>query len=363
MIRIAILSFWHVHAWDYTHRALDNPATEVVAVWDEEAERGRKQASTLGVPFYENLDALLAEPTIDAVIVDSPTNTHRDVMVAAARAGKHIFTEKVLALTLKECNEILAAVEQAGVKLTVSLPRLYENYTIAIKDILDRNLLGETTLVRTRLSHNGAIRTKDNPDGWLPAHFFNLEQCGGGALIDLGCHPMYLARLFLGLPESVSAYYGYMTGREVEDNAVAVLQYPQGALGIVEAGFVNHFSPLTIEIHGTEGSLFYGTPCVADRLSEARHGSGVGDLNSKTEHRLLIRSTALGEEGSRQWNDRTNRIPPDKPMAFQQWVTHIQEGTTADENIQMALELTMLMEAANLSVQKKTAVKLTELSI
>ncbi|SRR5579883_2381818 len=340
MIRIAILSFWHVHAWDYTHRALDNPATEVVAVWDEEAERGRKQASTLGVPFYENLDALLAEPTIDAVIVDSPTNTHRDVMVAAARAGKHIFTEKVLALTLKECNEILAAVEQAGVKLTVSLPRLYENYTIAIKDILDRNLLGETTLVRTRLSHNGAIRTKDNPDGWLPAHFFNLEQCGGGALIDLGCHPMYLARLFLGLPESVSATFGYITGREVEDNAVVTLNYANGAIGVVEAGFVNRFSPFTIEAHGTEGSLLFGTP----------------------EEKLLLRSTLLGSKSAEEWHV-THDMLDHLPSAFQQWVTHIQQGSTATDNIQAAVDLTRLMEAANISAREQRPVRLDSLAL
>ena len=341
MIRVAMVSFWHVHAHDYMRQALENPATEIVAAWDENPERGRIEAAALGVRFYENLDELLVQPDIDAVIVDTPTTMHRDVMVAAALAGKHIFTEKVVATTLHECNEILAAVEKSGVKLAVSLPRLYQGYTLAIQQIVERKLLGELTLVRTRLSHNGALRTPDSPNGWLPAHFYSLELCGGGALIDLGCHPMYLARLFLGLPESVSAYYGYVTGREVEDNAVAVLQYPQGALSIVEAGFVNRFSPFTIEIHGTEGSLFYGTP----------------------ESRLLIRSTVLGEEGSREWNDRTNSIPADKPMAFQQWVTHIQEGTRAGENILMAVELTMLMEAANLSVQKKTAVKLTELAV
>lgn len=341
MIRVAMISFWHVHARDYTKQALEHPDTEIVAVWDENPERGRAQAASLGVRFYEQLDELLAQPDIDAVVTDTPTNMHRDVMVAAALAGKHIFTEKVIAPTLHECNEVLAAVEKTGVKLAVSLPRLYHGYTLAIRQVVEQKLLGELTLVRARLSHNGALRTPSAPDGWLPAHFFNLEQCGGGALIDLGCHPMYLVRLFLGLPESVSAHYGYVTRREVEDNAVAVLNYPQGALGIVEAGFVNRHSPFTIEIHGTEGSLFYGTP----------------------ESKLLIRSSVLGEEGSQQWNDRTATIPADEPMAFQQWVAHIQQGTTASENIQMAVELTMLMEAANLSVQKQAPVRLASLSV
>ena len=146
-----------------------------------------------------------------------------------------------------------------------------------------------------------------------------------------------LTRLFLGLPESVSATYGYVTGREVEDNAVAVLRYPQGALGVVEAGFVNRFSPFTIEIHGTEGSLFYGTP----------------------EARLYLRS-AIPSVTNRDWHEITP-FPPQRPSSFHQWVAHIQEGTTATENIQMALDLTRLMEAANLSASSKQIVNLDTL--
>lgn len=331
MLRVAMLSFWHVHARDYAKQATANPSTEIVAAWDEEPERGRAQAAELGVRFYENLDELLAQTTIDAVIIDTPTNLHCDVMLAAARAGKHIFTEKVIAPTLHEVNNILAAVEQAGVKLTVSLPWLNFGYTLAIRDMLERRLLGELTLVRTRLAHNGALG-----NAWLPEHFFDLEQTGGGALIDLGCHPMYLARLFLGLPESVSASYGYVTGRPIEDNAVATLRYPNGALGVVEAGFVNPFSPFTIEIHGTLGSLFYGTP----------------------QNTLLLRSSLC--ESGEQWI--TQALPEDAPPAFAQWVEHIQNDTTAHENIALAVDLTRLMEAANLSVQNNQAVRLDTLA-
>ncbi len=338
MIRVAMVSFWHVHAQDYARQATAHPDTEIVAAWDEVPERGRVNADALGARFYERLDDLLARSDIDGVIIDTPTIAHRDVIIAAAHAGKHIFTEKVLAPTLHECNEILATIEQAGVKLTVSLPRLYAGYTRAIREIIAQQQLGELTLVRARLSHNGAVRTKENPNGWLPEHFFDLEQCAGGALMDLGCHPMYLARLFLGMPESISATYGYITGREVEDNAVALLYYPQGALGVVEAGFVNRFSPFTIEVHGTEGSLLYGTP----------------------DEKLQIRSALLGKEGSERWNVRAD-LPPALPSAFEQWVTHIQQGTTASENIQMAVDLTTLMEAVNLSAKGFRPVRLDSL--
>lgn len=339
MIRIALVSFWHVHAKDYARQAQLHPDTEIVAAWDEDAERGRAQAEVYGVRFYERLDDLLAQADIDGVIVDTPTNMHREVMVAAAQAGKHIFTEKVLAITVQECRDILAAVERAGVVLTVSLPRLNDGYTLAVKCRIERHLLGDLTLVRTRLSHNGAIRTKDDPDGWLPSYFFDPVLCGGGALIDLGCHPMYLARLFLGLPESVSANFGYVTGRPVEDNAVVVLHYPGGALGVVEAGFVNRFSPFAIEAHGTEGSLLYSS------------GDGV----------LRARSTVLDSAGSGgvdEW--QTMPIPSPLPTSFEQWVGHIQHGTKATDNVALAVDLTTLMEAANRSAREQCPVRLDE---
>lgn len=327
MIRIGKISYWHVHAEDYTRQVAQNPGTELAAIWDEEPARGREKAAKHGVPFYESLDEMLASAGIDAVVVDAPTNLHGEVMVKAAQAGKHIFTEKVVAATYAEVREILAAVRDAGVRLAVSLPRLYEGYTEAVERVLAEGALGQVTLARVRLSHNGAIAD------WLPAHFYSLEQCRGGALIDLGCHPMYLVRRFLGLPEAVSATYGYVTGKEVEDNAVAVLQYANGAAGVVEAGFVNSHSPFSIELHGTEGTLLYGFP----------------------EGRMLLRS---GSEES--W--RTVEIPGNRPTAFDQWVAHVEQGTEAADNVEMAIDLTRLMEAANLSATGKRSVKLDELA-
>ncbi|OAS21321.1 Gfo/Idh/MocA family protein [Paenibacillus oryzisoli] len=337
-MKVAMLSFWHVHAKDYAKLVNEHPDTEIVAIWDEIVERGQQEAEARGVAFYASLEELLANPEIEAVVVDTPTNLHRDVIIAAAQAGKHIFTEKVIAPTLHEVNEILAAVEKAGVTLTVSLPRLNSPSTLAIQDIIAKELIGQVTLVRTRLSHNGGISTTANPNGWLPQHFYNAEQCGGGALIDLGCHPMYLNRLLLGLPVAVSASYGYVTGREVEDNAVALLQYENGALGIVEAGFVNAFSPFVIEVHGTEGSILF----------------------SEHDGRVLLRTNKL-EEASAQWVAYES-IPDAKPTAFDQWVAHIQNGTKATENIGLAVDLTKLMEASNLSVASKSQVRLDSLT-
>lgn len=328
MIRIGMLSYWHVHAEDYTKQVLGHPNTEIAAIWDELPERGAEKAAKYGVPFIANLDELLAREDIDAVVVDAPTNIHRDVMVKAARAGKHIFTEKVVAPTVSEASEIAAAVRDAGVKLAVSLPRLYDGYTQSILEVIASGKLGQLTLARVRLSHNGSTAN------WLPAHFYSKEQCGGGALIDLGCHPVYLVRKFLGLPESVSATFGFVSGREVEDNAVAVFAYPNGAVGIAEAGFVNSHSPFSIELHGTDGTLLYGFP----------------------EEKILVRSN---QDTEKAWTEVP--VGDRLPFAFEQWVGHIEAGTEATENIEFALDLTRLMEAANRSAAEGKSVRLSEL--
>lgn len=326
MIRLAMLSFWHVHAGDYARQAQEHPKTEIVACWDEVPERGREQAAKYDLTFVEDLDELLARSDVDGVIVDAPTSMHPDVIGRAARAGKHIFTEKVLALGTDDCEQIIAEVDHAGVTLVVSLPRLYDGYTLAIDELLAGGELGEVTSVRTRLSHGGALGK-----AWLPERFFDPEQCGGGAMVDLGCHPMYLARHFLGqLPSSVNASYGHLTDRRVDDNAVVTLHCENGALGVVEAGFVNRHSPFSIEVHGTEGSLLYGLP----------------------DSRLVAKTTTRSDSG---WVQIP--VPEGTEKPFAQFVSHVEAGTTADENVAAALDLTRLMEAANASAVSHSSVR------
>jgi 1,5-anhydro-D-fructose reductase (1,5-anhydro-D-mannitol-forming) len=333
MIRLALLSYWHVHAKDYFKDAAEHPDTEVIAIWDELPERGKEKAQELGLEFVENLDTLLKRSAIDGVIVTTPTSMHPQVMIAAAKAGKHIFTEKVIAATLKDTLAITKAVQENGVKLVVSLPRFYWGYVRTISKLLEQGALGKLTQARVRLSHNGAVA------GWLPEHFYSPEEAQGGAMIDLGCHPMYLTRLFLGMPERVSATYGYVTGRKVEDNAVVTLGYDNGAIGVVEAGFVNTHSPFTIEVHGTEGTLLYGAP----------------------EAKLLLR-----KKEDKSWQEVS--VEADQPKAFWQWVTLIQNkssqnNTLATENIALATDLSALMEAANLSAKTGQVVEVSKLAV
>ena len=121
-MKIATVGAWHVHTQEYAEAIQKNPKAQLCCLWDDNQERGKAMAEKLGVPFQPDLDAIWADPTIEGVQVTTATNQHRDILLAAAKAGKHIFTEKVLALTNEDAEEIAQAVRESGVKFTISYP-------------------------------------------------------------------------------------------------------------------------------------------------------------------------------------------------------------------------------------------------
>lgn len=312
-VRVAVVGFWHVHAGDYARQAVEHPGTELVAVWDDDVERGRAGAEQFGVEFTDDLDALLGRDDVDAVTITTSTDVHHAVISRAARAGKHVFSEKLLAPTVDEAEDLVTTCADAGVALVVSLPRLYHGSTAAILREIEAGTVGEVTATRVRLSHDGAVAP------WLPERFFDPQTAIGGALTDLGCHPVYLTQLFLGArPDTVQAVYRSLTGRAVEDHAVVTVGYPSQAIGVIEAGFVAG-TPFTIDVAGTRGWLRW----------------------SEQEAQLTAGGPASGGETV------TLPVPDDGQDAFGQWVDHITAGTRADDNTTRAVELTRLVVAAN----------------
>ncbi|HML49652.1 MAG TPA: Gfo/Idh/MocA family oxidoreductase, partial [Clostridia bacterium] len=141
MVKILMLSKWHVHADGYAKFVNEQPDAAITCVWDEDAARGAEWAKKLGVDFEQDLAKALAREDVDAVVVDAPTSDHCKVMVAAARAGKHIFTEKALAPTVKECEEIAKAVLESGVKFCISHPHLTTPIAQFCKQAIDEGIL------------------------------------------------------------------------------------------------------------------------------------------------------------------------------------------------------------------------------
>jgi predicted dehydrogenase len=332
MINVALLSKWHVHAGEYAEQAMKNEHISVKVVWDDDHERGKEWAEELGVSFEQDLDAVLTNPEIDAVIVDTPTNQHKEVMIAAAKNKKHIFTEKVLALSVQDCEEINQAVQENKVQLMISLPRLNESYYLYAQEAADKRLLGELSTIRCRLAHNGAVASEDNPNGWLPAHFFNAEECGGGAFIDLGAHPIYLTNRLAGKATAVTARLQQSLSHDVDVNSIAIVEYESGALGTLETGFLSSGSPFQLELYGTEGTLLI------------------------EDQSIRIKSRQLGEG----WIEPAD-IPQSLPLALDQWASAIVSGEEPSITFTDAFNLTLINQAAALSHKEGRRVEVQEI--
>ncbi len=314
IMNIAIISYWHVHAEGYTKEILEKTDSKVTAIWDEDSVRGQKYAKQFGAACYEDYDELLQDKSIDGVVITSATSEHTALILKAIEAGKKVFSEKVLALTIAECLKIKEALEKKGTDITLSLVKKCDPEFLYAKQLVQSGALGKITYARMRNVHNGSI------GDWLPAHFYNKEQCGGGAMIDLGAHPMYLLNWLLGKPMTVQSLFTEVTEHGVEDNAVSLIEFEQGAIGVSETGFVSVYNPAILEISGTKGALFI------------RNGV-----------------TYATEETGGKWE--AAQLPEALPSPLVQWARgeKPQEGVTF--GIEDALMLTRMMEAAYKSYQ------------
>lgn len=267
MKNFAMLGKWHVHAEGYANELNALPGCRVAKVWDPDAETAKKWAEQLGCESA-SVEEILADPSIEGVAVCNATNEHTDLILRACKAGKAVFTEKVLALTNEEAEAVRAAVKENNTRFAISFPHFSETGTQFALNAARSGKLGQLNYARVRKAHNGA--TGD----WLPPHFYDPIACGGGAMIDLGAHPMYLLCALLGEPTGVQSTFTHVTGKAVEDNAVSLLRFEGGAIGVSETGFVSHRYPFTIELGGTEGSLLMRdqkvTYCCAETDNEWR---------------------------------------------------------------------------------------------
>ncbi len=326
MLGVAMISKWHVHAEGYARDIQQSGDARVACVWDEDAARGKAWAESLGVPFEASYDAVLQRPDVDAVLIDAPTNAHKQLMVQAARAGKHIFTEKCMCLTTADCDEVIAAVEKAGVVFTISFPqRCFARNLLAGQCIAD-GLLGDVTVLRIRNAHDGALA------GWLPNYWYDPETTGGGAMMDLGAHPMYLASWLLGRPAAIQSQFTNMTGRAVDDNAVSLLSYANGAVVISETSLVSPMTPTILEVYGTKGVL----------LME-------GDA-------VRLQTSALKADAPGGWI--TPKLPQNLPMPLRQWIDSITKGAPVRFGLAEGRALTEIMEAAYIASREKRTVTL-----
>lgn len=252
MINVALVGTWHVHFEGYANEIAADPNCKITVLWDNDEEKGKKYAEKYGCDFEPNYEKMLGRKDVDAVMVCTSTDLHKKVIRRAAIAGKHIFTEKVLCFTEADALDVAAAVKSAGVKFCISFPWRSRSDFQWIKQAVDSGLIGTVNYCRMRNAHNGASA------GWLPETFYNKKTCGGGAMMDLGAHSMYFLNWILGEPVKVVSAFTHVKVDSVEDNAVTVITYENGAIGVSETGFVAENNPFELEIVGSKGTILGG---------------------------------------------------------------------------------------------------------
>lgn len=346
-MQLALLSFWHVHADDYVAEALAHPAVSLRTAWDADAERGAAKSAQYGLKFQPDLDALLADPAVAGVIVTSSTAEHRELIPRAARAGKHVFAEKVIAPTLAETDAILAAVAEAGVTMRVALNRALEPATLKALELIAAGEVGEIREVGVRLAHDGALPSAEHPTGWLPERFYDPAEAGGGALIDLGAHPLYVTRLLLGMPARLRAVARSETGRAVEDGATVTFSAANGATGTAEVSIADADRGYSLSVTGGDGSITYTQG--GDFLLERGGATETVPLDAEWPRPFARFVEAIRPRDPHGQQTGTGPLGPSAPP-----------DSTAD-NLALARDLSALVEASYRSIASGEAVELASL--
>lgn len=332
MLRIALLSFAHVHAHGYAQQVRDHADTEIACVWDDDPERGRPAAEQYGVPYVQDLAQVLSDDRIDGVVVNAATSQHPEVIGAAVEAGKNVFTEKALTVKTADADRLVESVRRAGIKFMISLPSRTNSEVLFLKKVLDEGLIGQVTLMRARIAHCASL------DRWFhggSAWFGDESLAGGGALFDLGCHTVDVMRWFLGEPDSVVAKVNNFSGAyPIDDNSAAVVEFKNKALGILDVSWVQRSGPNTMEIYGTEGFVGKGYP-----------GGGIL-LQSKKVFSGDIAGTVL-----------PSQLPPALPSPMNQWIAAIRDNTPMTISVEDGRNLTELLEGIYRSAREEKAIR------
>jgi inositol 2-dehydrogenase len=268
-IRIGLIGSGRMGEVFAHHLAFSIPEADFAAVADANHETAKRVAARFGAQnHYRNYAELLNREDIDAVVIATPTNTHERVIVDAANAGKHIFSEKPLALTLQGCDAALDAVKAAGIKLQVGFMRRYDPGYLAAKLKIDAGVIGTPVMFKS-------VGRDPNRTSLEFAERVN----SGGLIMDMGIHDFDLARWLMDSEVKRVFSEGdclvFTELREVNDidNAVISLKFENGAVGAVDVSRNAVYGyDIRTEVMGSEGSLYIGKEQQTPLLVKTRAG-------------------------------------------------------------------------------------------
>jgi len=254
---------------------------EVVAAYSPSEARRREFSGRWSVPVADRPEAVFGNPSIDAVMVLTPPNTHLELVEQAARAGKHILLEKPLEVSTGRAEALVEAAERAGVKLGIVLQHRFRPVGTALAEIVAGGRLGEIVGASARLSN------------WRPQSYYDQPgrgtkaRDGGGVLLTQGIHTLDLLISLAGTPVEAMAYAVTtpIHRMETEDLVAGAVRFANGAIGTIGATTTAYPGyPDAIELIGTKGSArIEDTSLVARfhdgteaRLDDGALGGGAG---------------------------------------------------------------------------------------
>ena len=224
----------------------------VEMVYSRNSKKAQEFAARYQIPKWtDNMKEAITDPEIDVVVVGLPNNLHKEAVLMAAEAGKAIFCTKPLARTATEALAILRAVEKSGVFAGYLEDLVYTPKTLKALASVRNGALGKILWVRSRETHPGPH------SDW----FWDLQQAGGGAIVDMGCHTIEIIRNFIGKdirPVEVMCTADTLVHPiEAEDSGIGLIRFQNRAIGQFEVNWTFRGGmDLRDEISGTEGTIW-----------------------------------------------------------------------------------------------------------
>ncbi len=222
------------------------PQLELRGIASRDAQTRERIRRERGCKAYESFDQVLADPDVDAVVLATPNSTHAEMAIAALRAGKHVVTDKVMALTQADCLKMIEEASRARRILTVFQNRRWDGDFLTLKKLLAEGRLGSLRWLEMAWQGFGAW------GGWR-----GRRDMGGGKLYDLGAHMIDQAiQLFNDDPVNVFARMHYdLPGTDVESHAMVVIEFAGGQTAVCDVSALAAIPKPRFHAFGTAGTF------------------------------------------------------------------------------------------------------------
>lgn len=268
-ITLAFVGCAHIHTPGFVNLLKKRRDVIVKSVWDHDGPRAEKRAKELGARVVNDANQIWSDPEIAGVVICSETNRHHDLVLAAAKAQKHMFAEKPLGISAKESYAMADAIEKANLLFTTGYFMRTDPAHLFLKDEIAKGNFGKITRARGSNCHGGSL------GGWFDQEWRWMADpkiAGVGAFGDLGTHKLDILMWLLGDVDSVTADIKVVTQRygDCDESGEALVRFKTGVIGTLAAGWVDVDDPVQLLISGTEahavivnGRLYYKNKKVA----------------------------------------------------------------------------------------------------